>query len=123
MEFLLFLSLATDKAGIRTSFECGYTIKSFRSRIKLINFERCRTKADALARRMGERRIVKEYAEVSRPEIGTDMRVSGLDGSLTLDEVREAVAMKGGCSTREVTVGELRSGPGGMGGTIVRCPA
>ncbi|CAH0399136.1 unnamed protein product [Chilo suppressalis] len=70
------------------------------------------TKADALARRMGE--VVKEYAEVGRPEISTDMRISGLDESLTLDEVREAVAMKGGCSTREVTVREVRPGPGGM---------
>ncbi|CAH0399285.1 unnamed protein product [Chilo suppressalis] len=70
---------------------------------------------------MGE--VVKEYAEVGRPEISTDMRISGLDESLTLDEVREAVAMKGGCSTREVTVGEVRPGPGGMGGAVVRCPA
>ncbi|CAH0397118.1 unnamed protein product [Chilo suppressalis] len=76
-----------------------------------------RSKADALAKELIE--VVDEYAEVGRPENSVDIRVTGLDESITLEELREVVARKGGCSTREVTAGGGNPGPGGMGGTLV----
>ncbi|CAH0402029.1 unnamed protein product [Chilo suppressalis] len=70
---------------------------------------------------MGE--IVDEYAEVGRPENSADMRIFGLDESITLDDIKEVVAKRGGCCPREVTAGGVNPGSGGMWGTLVRCPA
>ncbi|CAH0397496.1 unnamed protein product [Chilo suppressalis] len=87
----------------------------------LKNDQKRREKADALAKRMEA--AVGEYAEIARPERCADLKVSGLDESVTPEEVREAIAKKGGCAEREITAGELHPGPGGMRGTLVRCPA
>ncbi|CAH0400967.1 unnamed protein product [Chilo suppressalis] len=51
------------------------------------------------------------------------MRVTGLDESVTPEEVVEAVAKKGGCSTNEVTAGKMHPGQGDTKLTLARCPA
>ncbi|CAH0405746.1 unnamed protein product [Chilo suppressalis] len=67
-----------------------------------------RSKADALAKRMGD--VVGSYVEVGRPEKTEELRVTGLDESITREEVVEAVAKKRGCPTSEVTAGALQPG-------------
>ncbi|CAH0405336.1 unnamed protein product [Chilo suppressalis] len=69
-----------------------------------------RSKADTLAKRMGE--VVDSYAEVGRPEKTEELRVTGLNESVTPEEVVEAVAKKGDCSTNEGTAKGMHPGQG-----------
>ncbi|CAH0404774.1 unnamed protein product [Chilo suppressalis] len=77
-------------------------------------------KGGCLAKRLSE--VVAEYVEVSRPERVADLRIAGLDESVTTEELMQAVAEKGGYRTCKVEVGEILSGPGGSGFAKVRCP-
>ncbi|CAH0400185.1 unnamed protein product [Chilo suppressalis] len=48
--------------------------------------------------------------------------MTGLDESVTLKELKEAIAREGGCAEREISLGEEHLSPGGMRGILVRCP-
>ncbi|CAH0401725.1 unnamed protein product [Chilo suppressalis] len=77
-------------------------------------------KVDALAKRMEE--AGGEYAEIGRPQQCADLKLTGLDESVTLDEVRKEKAKVGGCAVHEVTSGGVHPGPRGERGMLVRCP-
>ncbi|XP_063830255.1 uncharacterized protein LOC135079532 [Ostrinia nubilalis] len=59
---------------------------------------------------------------VTRPEKRADMRIIGLDESVTREEVAEAVASRTGCSQEAVRVGEIRRSTRGEGTTTISCP-
>ncbi|CAH0405106.1 unnamed protein product [Chilo suppressalis] len=82
--------------------------------------ERRRGKADALAKRMKE--VVGEYVEICRPEKRADLKLTGLDESVTPKELKEAIAREGGCAESEISSGGEHPSPGGMRGILVRCP-
>ena len=77
-------------------------------------------KADALAEKL--RAAVGEAVHVSRPTKCVEMRVSGLDDSVTPAEVALAVAEAGECKTEEVKTGEIRRNASGLGTVWVRLP-
>ncbi|XP_063821987.1 uncharacterized protein LOC135071971 [Ostrinia nubilalis] len=78
-------------------------------------------KADALADKL--RAIYnEEEIRVSRPTKCSELRVAGLDDSVTPEEVAAAVAKLGGCSVEAVKVGGLRRDYTGLFATWVRCP-
>ncbi|CAH0397206.1 unnamed protein product [Chilo suppressalis] len=77
------------------------------------------TKADALARRIGE--TMEGLVEVCRPEKLADLRITGLDESVTTEELLQAVAKKGGCRPCKVEIGKILPGPGATGFAKVRC--
>lgn len=47
-----------------------------------------------------------------------EIRVTGIDDSITPDEVKEAIAGFGGCSAGEVRVGKLNRSPAGRLGSM-----
>ncbi|CAB3220545.1 unnamed protein product [Arctia plantaginis] len=57
-------------------------------------------------------------APLNAPEV----RITGLDDSVTADELRLAVAETGSCPLDSVKAGAIRFGPGGQGAAVVSCP-
>ncbi|XP_053990088.1 uncharacterized protein LOC128882503 [Hylaeus volcanicus] len=60
---------------------------------------------------------------VARPVKKAEFRLTGLDISVTSQEVVAAVAKAGGCTAETVRVGELKAPPNGLGTIWVQCPA
>lgn len=79
-------------------------------------------KADALASRMREVLQDKEGIKINRPTKTADIRVRGLECSITKEEITEAVAEKGGCRTYEIQTGEIRRTTGVQGSLWMRLP-
>lgn len=78
-------------------------------------------KADALAAKLREV-LNPEDVRISRPTICAEMRISGLDDSVTTGEVIAAISQKGECPGEAVKATEIRRNYAGLGTTIVRCP-
>lgn len=78
-------------------------------------------KADSLAQKIRET-ISPELLKVSRPTKCAEMRISGLDDSISGEELARAVAQCGGCPVEAVKVGEIHQGAQGAGSAWVRCP-
>ncbi|PZC81836.1 hypothetical protein B5X24_HaOG211849 [Helicoverpa armigera] len=76
--------------------------------------------ADALAERL-RATINADGSRVSRPYKWADLRILGLDDSVTAEMVA-AVARTGGCSADEVKAGTIRPDFRGMRTITVRCP-
>ncbi|XP_045765820.1 uncharacterized protein LOC123867684 [Maniola jurtina] len=78
-------------------------------------------KADALAHKIREV-VGEEFVRVSRPTKCVDIRVSGLDDSVTSNDVVTTVARIGGCSVDQVRAGEVVRNSSGLGTIWLRCP-
>lgn len=78
-------------------------------------------KADTLAHKIRET-LGEEVAIVSRPVKCAELRITGLDDSVTPDDVAVAVARDGGCQTEGVKVGVIRPTPRGVSSVWVRAP-
>ncbi|XP_052758234.1 uncharacterized protein LOC128202329 [Galleria mellonella] len=78
-------------------------------------------KADVLASKLREF-IPENMAKISRPVKSAEMRISGLDDSVTSEEVAAAVAREGGCQVDQVRVGEVRRTRSGVGTCWVKAP-
>ncbi|XP_026747014.1 uncharacterized protein LOC113508260, partial [Trichoplusia ni] len=78
-------------------------------------------KADALAAKMREV-LNPEDVRVSRPVKTAEVRITGLDDSVTPEEVVAAVARSGECPPDRVRAGDIRTDATGLGAVWVRCP-
>ncbi|XP_023940561.2 uncharacterized protein LOC112047623 [Bicyclus anynana] len=78
-------------------------------------------KADLLANKLREV-LGDDFVTVSRPIKSVDLRVTGLDDSVTSAEVIAAVASVGGCPADQVRAGVVVSGYDGLGAVLVHCP-
>lgn len=78
-------------------------------------------RADSLAAKLRDV-LNPEEARVSRPIKTAEVRVDGLDDSVTPEEVVAALARSGGCPPENVRAGEIRVNAGGLGTIWVRCP-
>lgn len=78
-------------------------------------------KADALAQWL-ESIVDPQMVKISKPTKCAELRVSGLDDSVTPEEMALAVSRVGGCPPANVKVGEVRRGRSGFGSAWVRCP-
>lgn len=78
-------------------------------------------KADTLAEKLRES-LNTEDIKVSRPNKCAVVRISGLDDSITVDEVISAVMHVGGCLRDSIKSGEIRQESSGLGAVWVRCP-
>ncbi|XP_049874444.1 uncharacterized protein LOC126372639 [Pectinophora gossypiella] len=78
-------------------------------------------KADSLAAKLRES-MNGDVVKVSRPTKCISMRIVGLDDSVSVQEVMEAVAKAGGCSVDSIKAGVIREGAGGMGSLMLSCP-
>lgn len=77
-------------------------------------------KADQLAAKLTE--VLGEDAKVSRPCKMADLRVSGLDDSVTPEEVAKVVAEKGGCPVEKIRTGQISRAASGLGSLWFQCP-
>ncbi|KAL4706924.1 hypothetical protein ACJJTC_012383 [Scirpophaga incertulas] len=77
-------------------------------------------KADQLAQRLKE--VLPAEVTVSRPVKCAEVRISGLDDSVTEADVRAAIARVGGCSEDAIRVGGLRFNPYTLGSIWAKCP-
>ncbi|XP_045459516.1 uncharacterized protein LOC123670050 [Melitaea cinxia] len=77
-------------------------------------------KAEELARRI--KAVVGEDVAVTRPEKCADLRVAGLDDSVTPQELAGVIAKAGGCAEESIKVGEVRQNFAGIGTAWVRLP-
>ncbi|XP_063628957.1 uncharacterized protein LOC134800388 [Cydia splendana] len=78
-------------------------------------------KADKLAEKLCQL-FKSEMVKVSRPTKCVELRVSGLDDSVSVEDIAAAIAQAGGCAVQEVRVGEIKSDPWSLGSAWVRCP-
>ncbi|KZC13881.1 hypothetical protein WN55_06206 [Dufourea novaeangliae] len=78
-------------------------------------------RADALAQRLGEVFFGTDV-RVSRPVRTAEMRLTGLDESVTSEDAVAAIAAAGGCTAAEVRAGAVRRDRSGLGGVWVKCP-
>lgn len=79
-------------------------------------------RADALAIKMRAILGEVERVVVARPMTMAELRVNDLLVSTTPRDVAAAIAAAGECSLGDVTTGDIRSSPMGLGTIWVRCP-
>ncbi|XP_050358321.1 probable isocitrate dehydrogenase [NAD] subunit beta, mitochondrial [Nymphalis io] len=68
------------------------------------------------------RTVLDGVANVVRPVKRVDLKMTGLDDSVTKEKVVAAVARAGDCSLEEVSCRDMQRGPGYMGMVRVTCP-
>ncbi|XP_076182678.1 uncharacterized protein LOC143154441 [Ptiloglossa arizonensis] len=78
-------------------------------------------RADRLAEKLGEA-LAPRGVRVARPTKSAELRVCGLDDSVTREEVARALAQAGGCSEGDIRTGEVRRSSSGLGAVWARCP-
>lgn len=82
--------------------------------------EESAAKADDLANKLKSIFPKDGEVRISRPVKRSEVRICGLDASIHPEELREAVAINGGCNKDEVKIGEIRKrSPRGMGAAWV----
>ncbi|XP_045502712.1 uncharacterized protein LOC123699740 [Colias croceus] len=78
-------------------------------------------KADLLASKL--KTIFKDKnIKVSRPVKMADLRVSGLDASVTADDLKDAIVTRGECLVDQIRVSQIRQDRTGLYGAWVNCP-
>nr|BAA19775.1 Gag protein [Bombyx mori] len=117
--------LAEARAKIDTA-ELGIPIQRIRSavtgaKVLVVDGADQNEKADLLAEKLREV-LPSDSIVVSRPTITAAVRLSGLDESISREELVAEVARIGECPPDIVKVGEIKMGPGGTGQVLVRCP-
>ncbi|XP_025155964.1 uncharacterized protein LOC112588883 [Harpegnathos saltator] len=77
-------------------------------------------RADLLAAKLRE--VLGDSATVTRPIARGELRLIGLDDSVTTGKVTEVVADEGGCEVSDIRTGPIRQMFNGMGSVWVQCP-
>lgn len=77
-------------------------------------------KANDLADKLKE--ILPDQVRINRPTRKSDMRVTGLDESVTKEEIRSVIANIGGCKEEDIRIGEIRWMSNGLGTIWLQCP-
>lgn len=76
--------------------------------------------ADKLAAELNK--VLDKEIMVARPTIMGELRLFGLDDSITKEEVKEAISNKGNCKLTEIHVGEIGRMRSGAGMVWLKCP-
>lgn len=77
-------------------------------------------KADKLATAMQE--VLAGEAAVARPNVKGELRLFGMDESISVDEVKETIAVEGNCMIGEIKTGRIGCTKSGTGVIWVQCP-
>lgn len=77
-------------------------------------------KADELAARL--RSVLGAEVVVARPSVKGEIRIIGLDDTVSADEVISVVADLGGCANVDIKIGAIRLMANGLGTVWVQCP-
>ncbi|XP_036150390.1 spidroin-2-like [Monomorium pharaonis] len=78
--------------------------------------------ADRLAEKLRQVLEGKKGVRVTQPVKMAELRLGGLEESVTPDEISRALADKGGCPVGDIKLGEPRRAPGGLFTVWARCP-
>lgn len=78
------------------------------------------TKADKLAEKL--KHVLKEEAVVTRPVRKGEIRITGLDDSVGLEEVGAIIMENSKCSLADIKMGNIRRFSNGQGAIWVQCP-
>lgn len=134
-------SAAVAITGLTADFDYGRALIEARSQIPLeelnIQLSRIRRsanggriielpgvdsakKADDLADRL--RAVFGATAKVARPLVRGEIRLTGLDDSVTQEEVRSVIAREGQCPVDNVRTGPIRVLNNGLGAVWIQCP-
>lgn len=79
-------------------------------------------KADVLANTLRQAFTNADDVTISRPAKRAELRLSGLDDSITPEDVRIALADVGNCSSHDIKTGNVRITSRGLGTIWVQCP-
>lgn len=79
--------------------------------------EKARVLTEKLKEKLDENEVM-----ITRPTAMAEIKVTGLDESVTIEEMRETIAHYGGCTTEEVKTGNIRWMYNGLGIIWIRCP-
>lgn len=79
-------------------------------------------KADRLAERLRTALADKEV-RITRPTKSAELRIGGLDESITREDLAIAVAGASDCSQDDIRIGEIRRNAAGLGVAWIKCPA
>ncbi|CAG9568422.1 unnamed protein product [Danaus chrysippus] len=110
-------SVSLQELGISsTKFRTGMT----GARIIELPKEVTAAQADSLASKIGQ--ALGDAAKVTRPKKMVNVRISGLDDSVTPEEICLALADNTGVSPNDFKVGLITHGYTGVGSTITACP-
>ncbi|XP_049871993.1 uncharacterized protein LOC126380845 [Pectinophora gossypiella] len=117
--------LAQARARIKLD-ELGIGAVRFRravtgARILEVTGSTSNEKADSLAQKLREV-LDEDVVRVNRPIRSAEMRISGLDDSVTAEDLVAAVARAGQCAADQVKPGEIRRDKTGLGSVWLRCP-
>lgn len=77
-------------------------------------------KANTLANKLKE--VLQNDAKISKPSIKGELRIIGVDESITTEEIACAVADAGRCTMSDVDVGQIRPMTNGFGIAWAQCP-
>ncbi|XP_049870366.1 uncharacterized protein LOC126369845 [Pectinophora gossypiella] len=78
-------------------------------------------KADSLAQKLREA-LNEDVVRINRPTKMAEMRITGLDDSVTAEDLVAAVARVGQCASDQIKPGEIRRDKTGLGSVWLRCP-
>ncbi|KAI8425460.1 hypothetical protein MSG28_007205 [Choristoneura fumiferana] len=80
---------------------------------------------DASADRLAEklRAAVGDSVDVTRPTKLAELKISGMDETVSREEIAGVLAAIGRCTPEVVKVGTIRAGPWGQASALIRCPA
>ncbi|XP_067216949.1 uncharacterized protein [Linepithema humile] len=79
-------------------------------------------KADNLCSKMRELFFGVRGVSLRRPMKRVQLRLSGLDDSISTQEIKNMIAKEGSCDVLSVTCGMIRHIRGGMGVALAQCP-
>jgi len=81
----------------------------------------CNNKAQKLADKLQEI-LQEDKATITTPTIKGELRLVGLDESISKEEIKWAIEEEGGCDKNGIRIGEIKRTRRGMGVVWVRCP-
>jgi len=67
--------------------------------------------------------IAESRARITRPVKKAEIRVMGLDESVTKEELAAVIGNAGNCSPADCKIGEIRRNSRGLGTVWINCPA
>lgn len=108
-------TMGIDASKIRKGINGGLIIE--------ISGEENNIKAAKLADKLKEVLPDKDNIRIAQPTIKADLKISGLDDSISKQEIVDVIANLGTCNSDDIKAGDIRWLPNGLGAIWVRCPA
>ncbi|EFN61255.1 hypothetical protein EAG_08358, partial [Camponotus floridanus] len=107
-------TMGIDSSKIRKGINGGLIIE--------ISGEENTAKAANLVARLKEVLPDRDKIRIAQPTTMADLKISGLDDSVTMQEVVEIIASMDTCNPDNIKAGDIRWMPNGLGNIWVRCP-